>query len=387
MSEQDEQIIARKSGFLVLVVIIITVGFALILPEIKIEMDFNRFLPDHEVVTAYDDMEEYFGKENEYFYILIEGANENDNILTPRALREQYNVSLELMNCEGVLDVYGIAPIVNDRLMEEFSRSLLNTSDSAIYLMIDIIQWLLTSENNTGNYTQKEFEAAAGILLSKDFDMFSEPLKARSTVMVVVLDPNLSNAELKELSVKLKDELEYLKLSQLELGYTGNHLITNDIDRIGNQNVIILGIAIVLLVTIVLAFTFRKLSYVLLPLGTLAIAIIWTFGSMALLGIRFTIIDIAVVPLLLGLGVDYTVHMSRRYLYERDRADSISTALNRTQRFIVPAIFLAVLTTTIAFLSNQMSSIEPVQEFGLICAMGIVYAFILTLIFHNTGRF
>jgi predicted RND superfamily exporter protein len=375
----------RRAGILVITVIIITMGFITILPDVRIEMDFNAFMPENEVVSAFDEMEEYFGPKNEYYYIFVESDGIPQNILTPRSLREQYNLSIEAADHEGVIDVIGIANLMDD-MLREINSSIIEARDRTIYFVLDSFRSLILGEINITGYTPSEFEAASDILLSKDFDPTSNPLAAANTIILIILDPALSASELKQISKDLKSDLNSLNLAEVKLGHTGNHLLTSDIDQKGNENLIMLGIAIVLLVTFVLAFTFRKISYVILPLLTLSIAIIWTFGTMALLGLKFTIIDIAVVPLLLGLGVDYTVHISRRYLFEYDNADSVPTAMSRAQSHIVPAIFLAVLTTTIAFLSNQLSSIQPIREFGLVCAIGIFYAFILTLVFHNAGR-
>lgn len=385
MGPENERRLNARAGALLSIVLIITLGFMTILPDIKINMDFKKFLPENEEIKSIDEMEKYFGKEDVHYYILVESNNRIENVITPNALREQYNVSNKALQHDGVIDVYSLALLVNNLTERITQKSLLETDDSTLNSYIELFRTQILIQANLANFSS-EYEALTGIFLSNDFDPEKEPLTVGSTVIIVLLDPNLNMQELKELSADLKKELDDVELENISISHTGNHLLTSDIDEIGNQNVILLGFAMVLLVVFVLAFTFRKISYVLLPLATLFIAIIWTFGTMTILGLSFTIIDITVIPLLLGLGVDYTVHTSRRYLSELEKTDSHVNAMNRAQRRIVPAIFLAVLTTTIAFMSNQLSSIKPVREFGLICAIGIFYAFILTLIFHNTSR-
>ena len=166
--------------------------------------------------------------------------------------------------------------------------------------------------------------ALSKIILSGDFNPASDPMSAENTIILIALDSTLDIEDLKEASSDLRDGLDKLDLQELELSHTGNYLVTSDIDRIGNENVIILGIAIVILVTLVLAFTFRRVSYVLLPLTTLAIAIVWTLATMTILGLDFTLIDIGgqdtkVVKIVQGRMVDFQTNdkcaaSSGRYL-------------------------------------------------------------------------
>jgi hydrophobe/amphiphile efflux-3 (HAE3) family protein len=107
---------------------------------------------------------------------------------------------------------------------------------------------------------------------------------------------------------------------------------------------------------------------------------------MILLGIEFTIITVAIIPLIIGLGVDYSVYISKRYQEELRNGFDISTALARAIGSVGTAMFMAVFTTIIAFMSNLTSNIAPIRDFGLICGLGILYAFILSITFHTSAR-
>jgi predicted RND superfamily exporter protein len=386
MVDKSELVLTRRAGVMVLAVIVITLGFMAVLPDIQIEMDFKKYMPENEAVEAFDEMAEFFGPENKYHYILVEDSRTSNNILTPASLREQFNVSEEVAKNDGVIDVYGLAVMIDTLTNEILNQSISEISDATINMILDTFQALAQGKINITGYSSTEFQTLEDLLLSKDFDPEAEELSAEYTVILVVMDPALETSELKEVSKDIKENLVIQEFSELKLGHTGNYLVTSDIDRIGNENVLILGLSIVILITFVLAFTFRRVSYVVLPMATLAITIVWTLGTMTLLGLKFTLVEIAVIPLILGLGVDYTVHTSRRYLSELPKTDTPLKAMSRVQRRIVPAIFLAVLTTTIAFMSNLLSPIQPIRDFGIICAIGIFYAFVLTLIFHNTCR-
>ena len=96
---------------------------------------------------------------------------------------------------------------------------------------------------------------------------------------------------------------------------------------------------------------FKRFSYVILPLASLAISIVWLFGSMVLLGMTFNMIMVAIVPLLMGLGVDYPVHLFHEYRSELKKGKKPGPAIVASIRDIGLAMFLSIITTVIAFLS------------------------------------
>jgi predicted RND superfamily exporter protein len=95
---------------------------------------------------------------------------------------------------------------------------------------------------------------------------------------------------------------------------------------------------------------------------------------------------VAIIPLIIGLGVDYSVYVSKRYQEELQNGKDITSAMQKAIGSVGIAMFLAIITTIIAFMSNISSEIIPIREFGLVCGLGIFYAFILTLTFHTSLR-
>ena len=93
--------------------------------------------------------------------------------------------------------------------------------------------------------------------------------------------------------------------------------------RIAHQLVVLLGISI-LLVVIILAAAFRSIRFVGFPLAALTASLIWTYGLLDVLEMEYTILTIAVAPVVLGLGIDYSIHLQRTY--ERNRTNGLEPA-------------------------------------------------------------
>ncbi|KXB01964.1 hypothetical protein AKJ43_02750 [candidate division MSBL1 archaeon SCGC-AAA261D19] len=99
-------------------------------------------------------------------------------------------------------------------------------------------------------------------------------------------------------------------------------------------------------------------------------------GTMGLAGIPFMMVNVALVPIILSVGIDYSIHMLNRYYEERGKELSAEESIVRSVRRVGVAIALAAITTIIGFASFGISRIPPVRNFGLIAGAGIFLIFI-----------
>lgn len=124
-------------------------------------------------------------------------------------------------------------------------------------------------------------------------------------------------------------------------------------------------------VAVVLLFALRRASSVLITLGTLGLGLLWTFGLMGGLGIRVSFLTVFLAPLVIGVGVDYPLHLLHRYEEERGAGVPWREALRRSVRGTGSAVAVAA-ATTIAGLGVLVLVPAPLfSEIGLVGALGI----------------
>jgi predicted RND superfamily exporter protein len=386
---------------IVIVLLMISMVFALQVPKIEFKTNLSRFLPDNELVAANDRVDHYFGSEHAMHLIYVEQDNRAHDVLTPEALREQYiiydscrdKVNIEsIISIASILDqLYSVLQPNNYSGLDQLTDEELEGAKTLFFgvlngtIQVDSINQLLPSSSE---FTLDDLRQMTDLFFSKDFDYNSATPRAESTLIIISINGSLKSDLLKQISQNLRDDLneKELGLTHITLRHTGGYLISSDLDEVSTQSFSLLGVVIIILIAIILLLTFQRISYVLLPLITLALAVIWTFGTILLLGIEFTVITVVIIPLIIGLGVDYSVYISKRYQEELREGKDISEAIESAVSSVGTAMFLAVLTTIIAFMSNITSSIMPVREFGLMSGLGIFYAFFLTLTFHTSMR-
>jgi hydrophobe/amphiphile efflux-3 (HAE3) family protein len=140
---------------------------------------------------------------------------------------------------------------------------------------------------------------------------------------------------------------------------------------------VLLGAAIVVM-ALTLLVVFRS-SMRLLPLATALAATALAFGLFGLLGGSLTMASIAVLPILVGLAVDYAIQFQFRYDEQIAAGlrgeDAARAAVARSG----PTIAIACTATGTGFLVLLLSPIPMVRSFGLLLALGIAIAFGLAL--------
>jgi uncharacterized protein len=119
---------------------------------------------------------------------------------------------------------------------------------------------------------------------------------------------------------------------------------------------------------------------------TIIVVIAWMNGIGALLqrvGFLGPLTEVAqIVPILLiGLGVDYGIHLTSRYRDEMGEGATVDNGMRTAIGTVGIALALATITTAIGFLTNIVNPIPALRDFGILAAIGIVVSFLLMLTF------
>ncbi|MDR0198220.1 MAG: MMPL family transporter, partial [Methanomassiliicoccaceae archaeon] len=156
----------------------------------------------------------------------------------------------------------------------------------------------------------------------------------------------------------------------------GMETMMRDIGKMAQDDISMLLPIALAIIFILLLLIYRDASDTLVGLLGLLIAVVWTFGISALAGIGISTIAIAVPILILALGIDYSLHLVFRYREERGSGKDSRESIKITMGSVGQALVLATVTTAVAFLSYLTSAMSALADFGLMCAIGIVCAFV-----------
>ena len=153
-----------------------------------------------------------------------------------------------------------------------------------------------------------------------------------------------------------------------------------------NSNTIFLATALLLL-AVFLVWTFvdrglrRTAADTMLTLITILFAISWMNGIGYLMFTEASPMAQILPILLIGLGVDYSIHVTSRYREEVSQGSSVDESIGRAIRTVGIALILATVTTAVGFLTNLFNDLPALREFGALAAVGILASFLLMLTF------
>ncbi len=135
-------------------------------------------------------------------------------------------------------------------------------------------------------------------------------------------------------------------------------------------------VAALIAVFFILLLDFRNLKLTLLTFIPLLMSFASLFGLMSLFGIKFDFLNIISIPLLVGIGIDDSVHINHRYL--REGRGEMHTALAGTGS----AVALTTITTMIGFASFIPSIMRAMRSTGIVLTMAMGLAFVYSICFH-----
>jgi hydrophobe/amphiphile efflux-3 (HAE3) family protein len=209
---------------------------------------------------------------------------------------------------------------------------------------------------------------------------------ANAALVSVRLDAGLSEAQ-RARAIALIRAAVRMPQWHLEHGerylVTGEPVIVSDLTSSLTRAIELLLLAVVLVMAAVLSLVFSGRPR-LLPLAIALMASAITFGALALAGGSLTLGSLAVLPVLVGLAVDYAIQLQSRTaeaLGERLPAGSgeMAGALRRAAALGAPTVATAALASAGAMVGLLLSPVPLVRDFGVLLIAGIAIAFLCAL--------
>ena len=132
-----------------------------------------------------------------------------------------------------------------------------------------------------------------------------------------------------------------------------------------------IGFSVALLMLIIAVY-FRSPIAVVCILTTLFIGICWTVGFVALAIGYLNIITAFIFAVLLGLGIDFSIHFYQRYREEKAAGLEPVDAMVQTHLHCGEASALAAITTACAFAALMIADFRGFSQFGGVAAVGVL---------------
>ncbi|MBO8131596.1 MAG: RND family transporter [Candidatus Marinimicrobia bacterium] len=325
---------------------------------LQIDPDFKSMMPtDHEVIRNIDTLEAIFGG-SEVVIVSIS----DDNILNNGTLLKINSMVSEIEKNPYVSKVLALTN-ANEIKGTEFG-----------FEVRDLIEELpLKSEEDFAELRRKiiDNDQIYKRIVTEDF---------RHTAIVALLSTITSKEADREIYEFFKEIAEKYR-SPEDIKVAGfpiiRYLMMRDMRR---DLKVYLPLGIILMI-LLLVFSFKSWAGAFLPLVVVIMSIINTVGLMSLLKVKFVFIDMLLPVMLIAIANDYSIHLVAHYYEEyrllKNHVEAVYGALKK----VMTPIFMAGITTIIGFLGLQSHIAPPARIMGLFASFGIGIAFILSITF------
>jgi predicted RND superfamily exporter protein len=356
--------------------------------------------PENEVFDIRQEMETKLPPSLHQMFFIVE-AKDGD-ILTQKELWELYQNQEEFKGSDlgteflytrydpwsGITTpgIYTIADAVQDFLLShpELGFTLENATDEMVKLAIHFIVSNPESSGMADFFSSRATNESATVqgqpIVRWRAPAFGFPVNVNNSRLPKEVTPGLAagTAGGPEHQKFNRDVQEALRGGEESYHLWGVAIdLTLESEEEGVLSIPLIFIALIgILVIVYLHFKSGRIA--LITLVGLGMLIVWLKGLSNLIGLESSLtLDIIVPIAILVLGVDYAIHSVHRYREESEDGVDPGRALERGITGVGGALFLAMLSTVVAFLSNVSSGVEYIIGFGIAAAMAIVSALII----------
>lgn len=324
------------------------------------------FVAGDPTLLEYDNLIELFG-DNEYLIVGFEATTAESDIFNADTLRDIARVSDFLEYHQYVTQLRSITNF-------QFIHGI--DDDLRTDYLIDDVEDLIgdaAAITNTKNILSNE-ALALDTLITRDF---------RHTRVAARVE---HNGETSATKVQLVQDLyrfveeENLSSDSYILHLSGYPLAQERFETVSAEDVAVLIPVMVLLMMVILFFSFRSVWATIAPWSVVACGILVVQEIQGYLGIPHSTVDSgALAPTLIIIGIGITVHVLLEFFhYMRAGFDGVEAARSTIINIWRPAFFTAI-TTAAGFYALSITKILPIREFALLGAMGSIILFLFAL--------
>ena len=161
--------------------------------------------------------------------------------------------------------------------------------------------------------------------------------------------------------------------------YIGASRVQQEAVRLMRQDLLRFTPVALICVLVILWFAFRRLRAVVLPIMTVVIAVVWTFGIMGLVGKPISLGTFMLPPLMLVIGSAQAMHIIAAYYEQLQAHRETRDAVLQGLRQVWSPLLISAFTTAVGFGALMISPITAIWDLGLLSMLGVVFLTITSL--------
>jgi uncharacterized protein len=362
MWESIARLVLKFRLFCLIVLLSVTAFMAFRASRVKLSYDFTRTIPtDNPKYKAYQEFRKRFGDDGN---LLVVGV-QSDQLFRADVFTAYIALTDQLKKVPGVDEVLGISSALN----------LQRDSATDKFKAVPIFP--------RPPFTQANIDSSKAVLLNLPFYRgILYNAETGTWLMVVNVNKDIMNSAGRIATVGAITQAvdSFGRREGLEMHYSGLPLIrTKMAVKISKETTWFLLGSVLILSTIMLFF-FRSISTMLLSLAVVVIGVVFSLGTMDLLGYKITLLNALTPTLVVVIGIPNCIYFMNKYHTAfRDTGDKHEALVTMIGRMGI-VTFFCNLTAAIGFGVFALTRSAILNEFGVVAGINIMLLFFISFI-------
>ncbi len=354
------RILRNRVGILV-VLGAITAFMGYMARNVEMSYKFGGLLPKDD--STYIDYQDFLSRFSEDGNVMVLGV-EGEELHTPTVFSAWYALGNDLKAIDGVDSVFSEAHMFN-----------LVRDDS-------LKRFRLEPVVKAPPRDQAEMDAIVQQVRDLPFYnglLYNDSSKA-SLMMVFVNAERFNTKERDKVMDAITERVKAFEQGGLKVHYSGlPYIRVKTVNLVKGELPMFMGLA--LGVTALLLFLFfRSWRVMYMSLIVVAISVVWSFGTIGILGYKLTMLTSVIPSLLIVIGVPNCVFLINKYHHEFVRHGNQIKALQRVIARVGTAAFMTNATTALGFATFMVTYSDVLREFGLVASLNIMSLYVLAIL-------
>lgn len=361
MWKELSHFILRYRVILILFLALITAFMGYHARDLEMTYDFSQVVPEDDPEMIYfTEFKDIFGEDGNVVAI----GFEDDKIHELKTFQRFQYYSNELQKIHGVNGLISIANV--ERFIKNISEKKFDR------------QILFPADINDQEQLDSLFKVLEGLEMYKG-QLFSED---GAILLIMTLDTEIIHTSDRDRLIHDITETsnQFAEVTGIELHFAGIPYVRSEVaNRVKEEFVLFLSISL-LVCALILWLFFRSLTAVAVPLIIIGVVVVWTMGTIVLLGYKMTLLTALLPPIIVVIGIPNSIYLINKFHQEFSRHGQKFLALERIIRKIGIVTLITNFTTAIGFVVLAFTNIRILQEFGLVAGINILATFIVSII-------
>jgi len=354
--------ILRNRVLLLILLALLTLFMGYNAFRVKLGYEFARLLPDSDSTSIeYENFKKQFGIDGNVLVLSIQ----DNKIYQLDHFNDWYKLSEDIRNIQGIDGVVSLSRMKNlykNDSLEKFELKRLFPEMPKSQHELDSIKEVI-----------RKLPFYDGYIFNKE---------TYATVMAVTFsnkDLNSKNRLAITDAIKWRAD-RFGEKYNLKIHYSGLPYIRSTLQRMISSEMVFFLFLAILVTAFILFLFFKNFLVVVFSLLVVVVAVVWSFGTLALFGYQITVLTGLIPPLMIVIGVPNCILLLNKYHFEFARHGNQGLALSRTIQKIGVSLFFANVTTAIGFAVFCFTRTKILYEFGLVSSLNIMATYVISMV-------